>query len=125
MAKPILKINGHDYTDYVESMEPTVNALDAEGSGRDVQTGQMFRTMVAKKQSWSVTMTRMPALLQKQLIADIMSSEFYNATILDPTTGAQAVKTVYTSSTPCGSMRYIRDAGDVVYDGVAFSMIER
>ena len=52
MAKPTLIINGHDYTEDVASMEPTYNALDAEGSGRDVQTGQMFRTVVAKKESY-------------------------------------------------------------------------
>ena len=125
MAKPTLIINGHDYTEYVASMEPTYNALDAEGSGRDVQTGQMFRTVVAKKESYNVSMARLPAALQVQLIADLMTNGFNQVTLLDPVTNTQRVKTMYTSAVTCGSMRYVKDTGDTMYDGVAFSMIER
>ena len=85
----------------------------------------MFRTVVAKKESYNVSMARLPAALQVQLIADLMTNGFNQVTLLDPVTNTQRVKTMYTSAVTCGSMRYVKDTGDTMYDGVAFSMIER
>ena len=47
--KPVLIIGGHDYAPLVEELNISRNDLDAEGSGRDVQTGLMHRTRVATK----------------------------------------------------------------------------
>ena len=125
MAKPKLVINQHDYTEYIESMEPTINALDADGSGRDVQTGTMIRTLVALKQSWAVKLVRIPSSIMLQLIGDVMV-QFYSATFINPTTGAEVTKTMYTSSVPCGAVRYVKDGnGAIEYAGVSFNMIER
>ena len=124
MAAPVLIINGHDYAPYVEELTPSRNDLDADGSGRDVQTGEMFRTRIGVKQKWDVKLLRLSEEIHRQLLADI-AGEFYEATVLDPTTGAQARRTFYTSSVPFGVQRYQRDSRRTVYDGMAFSMIER
>lgn len=124
MAKPKLIINGHDYTEYITSMEPTVNALDADGSGRDVQTGQMFRTIVARKQSWKIGLAPIPESVMQNLISDT-SPEYYTATILNPANGAQASITAYTSAMPCGGMRYAPSRNALEYVGVSFNMVER
>lgn len=124
MAKPVLIINGHDYAPYIEELTPSRNDLDAEGSGRDVQTGLMYRTRIGTKQKWEVKMLRLTEAIHKQLIADI-NPVFYQATVIDPTTGQQATKTVYTSTVPFGAQRYDRDSGTPVYDGMTFSMTER
>lgn len=124
MAKPTLTINGHDYAQYVAELTPSLNDLDADGSGRDVQTGLMYRTRIGTKQKWDVKMLRLSETLHKQLLTDI-SPVFYTATILDPTTGATATKTVYTSTIPMGAQRYDKETSAPYYDGMTFSMTER
>ena len=124
MAEPVLIINGHDYARYVESLELSRNDLDADGSGRDVQTGLMYRTRIGTKQKWDVKLLRLTETIHKQLLADI-SPVFYQATVIDPTTGAAATKTFYTSTVPFGAQRYDKETGKPVYDGMTFSMTER
>lgn len=124
MARPVLIINGHDYAPYIEELSPSRNDLDADGSGRDVQTGEMFRTRIAVKQKWEVKMLRLSQALHMQLLADIYPVD-YNVTILDPTTGQQATKTMYTSTVPFGAQRYDKETGAPYYDGMTFSMTEK
>lgn len=124
MAQPVLIINGHNYAAYIEEMTPSRNDLDADGSGRDVQTGEMFRTRIATKQKWDVKLLRLSEDVHRQLLSDI-SGVFYDATVLDPATGAQDTKTFYTSSVPFGAQRYSRETGAAYYDGMSFSMTER
>lgn len=124
VLKPTLTINSHDYTDYIEELTPTLNELDADGSGRDVKTGLMYRTLIATKQKYDVKMLRLTQSLMQQLIADI-SPVYYQATITNPATGSQVTKSFYTSTIPCGSQRYDKDSGAPYYSGVSFSMTER
>ena len=124
MARPVLIINGHDYAAYVEELRPSRNDLDADGSGRDVQTGLMYRTRIAVKQKWEVKLLRLSEAVHRQLLADI-SGAYYQATVLDPTTGAQSTRTFYTSSVPFGAQRFDRNTGAPVYDGMSFSMTEK
>ena len=124
MARPTLIINGHDYARYVEELNPSRNDLDADGSGRDVQTGLMYRTRIATKQKWEVKLLRLTEAVHRQLLADI-SGQYYEATVLDPTTGQLATRVFYTSSVPFGAQRYDRNTGAPVYDGMSFSMTER
>ena len=124
MAKPVLVINNHDYAAYVQELNITRNDLDAEGSGRDVQTGTMHRAFVASK--WKVEVKLLPVQedVHKRLLGDI-SGQFYNASLVDPASGAQATKTFYTATTPYGAQRYNRETGKPYYSGMAFSMIEK
>jgi len=124
MAQPILIINGHDYAPLVEELNITNNDLDAEGSGRDVQTGLMHRTRVATKMKAEVKLLRLQQAQMQRLSADIAGT-FYSATLVDPTTGAQVTKSFYTSERPYGAQRYNRETGEPYYDGVMFAMIER
>jgi len=124
MAQPVLIINGHDYAPLVEELNLTNNDLDAEGSGRDVQTGLMYRTRIGAKLKAEVRMLRLQQAQLQQLMADIAGT-FYSATVVDPATGAQVTKSFYTSERPFGAQRLNRDTGAPYYDGVAFSMIER
>lgn len=124
MSKPILKINGHDYTEFVETLMPSRNAMDADGSGRDIQTGEMFRTKIADKQKWEVKMLRLPESVHTQLAADL-KPPFYTVVILDPETNSQVSKTFYTSSVPFGVQRYNKNTDTTFYDGMQFNMTER
>ena len=122
--KPVLIINSHDYAKYIEELTPSRNDLDAEGSGRDIQTGLMYRTRIATKQKWEVKLGRLSQAMMQQLLSDI-SPAFYSATVVDPNTGAQVTKTFYTSTVPFGAQRYDRESGKPYYSGMAFSMTER
>ena len=122
--KPTLTINGHDYAAYIEELQPVPNDLDAEGSGRDVQTGLMHRVKVATKQKWSVQLLPMDEALAAQLYTDL-SSTFFDANVLDPTTNTVATKTFYCSSVPFGLQRWRRRENKTYYEGVSFEMIER
>ena len=124
MAKPVLIINNHDYAPLVEDLNLTNNDLDAEGSGRDVQTGLMYRTRIATKLKAEVKLLRLQQAQLQQLMADIAGT-FYIATVVDPATGAQVTRSFYTSERPYGAQRYNRETGAPYYDGVMFAMIER
>ena len=124
MAKPVLIINGHDYAAYVEELNISRNDLDAEGSGRDVQTGLMHRTRIGTKMKVEVKLFAIQETIHKQLLSDI-SGVFYTAKVVDPATGAQAEKSFYTSTVPFGAQRYNKETQKPYYSGMTFSMIER
>ena len=124
MAKPVLIINNHDYAPLVEELNLTNNDLDAEGSGRDVQTGLMYRTRIATKMKAEVKLLRLQQAQMQQILADIAGT-FYSATVVDPKTGTQVTKSFYTATVPFGAQRYDRNTGAPKYSGMTFSMIER
>ena len=124
MARPTLTINGHDYAQYVEKLSISRNDLDADGSGRDVQTGEMFRTRIASKMKVEVSMLRLPQAVHRQLLVDI-SPIFYSATVIDPATGSATTRSFYSSTVPFGAQRYNRETGAPEYIGMSFSMTER
>ena len=124
MSKPVLIINGHDYAAYVEQLDISRNDLDADGSGRDIQTGLMYRTRIGSKMKVEVKLLPLQEATHKQLLSDI-SGVFYSATVLDPETGATAERTFYTSTVPFGAQRYNKETGKPYYSGMTFSMTER
>lgn len=124
VVKPVLTINNHDYATYIEEMSPSRNDLDADGSGRDVQTGEMFRTRIAQKLKFTVKMLRLQQDMMTQLMSDINPTTF-QATVVDPATGASGAKTFYTSTVNCGAQRYNKETGAPYYDGVSFDITEK
>ena len=123
-VKPILVINGHNYAALVEELNISRNDLDADGSGRDVQTGLMYRTRITSKMKVEVKLLRLQQAQMRQLASDIAET-YYNATVVDPATGAQVTKSCYTSAVPFGAQRFNKETGAPYYDGVTFSMTER
>lgn len=124
MAKPIFVVNSHDYTAYLadDGLQPSRNDLDAEGSGRNVLDGQMYRSRIATKDKWTVLFGRMPASTAAQLLTD-MDAEYVNVTLLNPKTNTQTQKTYYCSTITSGYQRC--RGGDTVYDGITFNLTER
>lgn len=124
MAKPVLIINNHDYAAYVEELNISRNDLDADGSGRDVQTGLMYRARIGSKMKVDVKLLPIQQTTHMQLLSDI-SGEYYSATVIDPHTGSQVTKTFYTATVPFGAQRYNKETGAPYYSGMTFSMTER
>lgn len=76
-------------------MTPAVNALDSSKSGRDNNTGAMFRDKIAEKQTYTITF---PHGLNNTQVAEIlqiiMESEF-ELWCPNPKTGAYNTKSFY------------------------------
>lgn len=124
MSVPCLIINGVDYAPFVLELKPTGNGLSADGSGRDTQTGEMFRTKVADKLTFDVSLGRMYEDIHRPLCA-ALELDFYRVTVLNPGTNTQVTGTFFTETRPFGSQRYDKSVGKTYYDGMAFKMTEK
>lgn len=122
--KPIFKIGNHDYTEFVDTLKPVRNDIDADGSGRNLLDGEMFRTRIAQKDKWSVTFLKLPELIMKSIAEDI-DPEFAKITMLDPKSNRVLEKTYYTSTLTFGSQRYDKSQNLTYYEGCTFDMTER
>lgn len=117
MSKPAVVIGGVDYTEYVEELSLTINGLNADGSGRDVQTGLMKRVKIADKWKAEVKLLRISEDVMSTLKATLKETS-YSATV------GEASGTFYTDAIPFGSARWDKSANKTYYDGVAFTMTE-
>lgn len=117
MSKPTVVIGGTDYTQYVEELKLTINGLNAEGSGRDVQTGKMTRTKITDKWKVEIKMLRLNESLMNRLRTTLQQTSY-------TATAGLASGTFYTDTIPFGSQRYDKSTGESCFDGVSFSMTE-
>lgn len=122
--KPIFKIGDHDYTEFVAELKPVRNDLDAEGSGRNLLDGTMFRTRIAQKDKWNVSFLKLPELIMKSIAEDI-NPVFVQITMLDPKSNRALEKTYYTSTLTYGSQRYDKSRNLTYYEGCTFDLTER
>lgn len=121
-----MKIGTHDYTAFLaeDGLQPVRNDLDADGSGRNLLDGLMYRARIAQKDKWGVKFNRLPELIMKSIAQDI-DPEYVDITILDPKTNRVMTKTYYTSTLTYGTQRYDRGRCITVYDGCTFNITER
>ena len=124
--KPIFKIGKNDYTAFLadDGLAPVRNDLDADGSGRNLLDGLMYRARIAQKDKWTVKFNRLPELVVKSIAADI-NSEYVEITMLDPKTNRHITKTYYTSTLTYGVQRYDRSQNLTYYEGCTFNITER
>lgn len=122
--KPQFKIGNHDYTAFVEELSPVRNDLDADGSGRNLLDGLMYRNRIAQKDKWNVKFLKLPELIMKSIAEDI-NPEYAQITMLDPKTNRILTKTYYTSTLTYGAQRYDKSRGITYYEGCTFDMTER
>ena len=120
--QPIFIINGHDYTEDVAEIKPSYNDLDADGSGRNILNGKMYRKKISTKDKRTVTFMRLGEATMSQLMND-MNSQYVKITMLDPRTNRHIERTYYTSTLNNGIQHYV--GGETVYDGVTFDVTER
>lgn len=122
--KPIFKVSGHDYTAWLsdEGLKPSRNDIDADGSGRNLLDGLMYRDRIASKKKWTVTFNRVNEIVAAQLLTD-MYPEYVHVTTLDAKENRYIEREYYCSTVSEGIQRY-RD-GLTVYDGITFNITER
>lgn len=124
--RPIFKIGNIDYTAFLarDGLSPVRNDLDADGSGRNLLDGLMYRTRIAQKDKWTVKLNRAPESIIKSIAAAI-NPEYVEITMLDPKTNRHVTKTYYTSTLTYGVQRYEPSQGLTYYEGCTFNIIER
>lgn len=124
MAVPCLIIGGVDYAERCLELKPSGNGLNADGSGRDVQTGEMVRVKIADKLNWEVKMDDLDES-QMRTLALALKETFYQATMLNPETGVLEEKTYYTDTRPFGAQVYRPGERKTYYTGVSFTMTQQ
>ena len=107
-----------------DGLSPVRNDLDADGSGRNLLDGLMYRARIAQKDKWTVKFIRLPELIMKSIAQDV-DPEYVEITMLDPKTNRLLTKTYYTSTLTYGVQRYDRGMDRAYYDGCTFNMTER
>ena len=124
--KPIFKIGKNDYTAFLaeDGLSPVRNDLDADGSGRNLLDGLMYRARITQNGKWTVKFNRLPELIVKSIAADI-NPEYIEITMLDPKTNRHLTKTYYTSTLTYGVQRYDRSQNLTYYEGCTFNITER
>ena len=124
--RPVFRIGAHDYTAFIDrdGLQPTRNDLDADGSGRNLLDGLMYRARVSQKDKWSVKFLPLPELVMKSIAEDI-NPEYVQVTLLDPKTNTILTKTYYTSTLNYGSQQYDKNRGTTYYVGCTFDLTER
>lgn len=122
--RPVFIVNGHDYTEYLEEdgLQPSYNDLDADGSGRNVLDGVMYRNKIATKLKWTASFIRLDETVMAQLAADL-DANYVSVTTLEPKSNREINRSYYCSTVNSGVQRYV--GGRTVYDGVTFNLIER
>ncbi len=123
MARKVLFINGHDYSDFVaeDGYQWENNDIDGNGAGRAMDT-MMDRDLLADKTKLRISCRDLLQSESSAILTDI-KQEFYEATVLDACKGEITCQ-MYTSSRKA-AIAVIRDDGEVVWSGLSFSMIER
>ncbi len=123
MARKVLIINSHDYSDFVaeDGYQWEDNDIDGDGAGRAMDT-MMDRDLLADKTKLQISCRDLLQSESSAILTDI-KQEFYEATVLDACKGEITCQ-MYTSSRKA-AIAVIRDDGEVVWSGLSFSMIER
>lgn len=115
-------IGGVDYAQHIQELKPSINGLNADGSGRDVQTGLMVRTKIADK--WKIEVTMLPIYdgVMESLRRTLQNASY--SVVIERPGFSNISGAFYTDTIPFGSQRWIDDERKCRYDGVAFSMTE-
>lgn len=124
--KPIFKIGEHDYTAFLmeEGLSPVREDLDADGSGRNLLDGLMYRNRITDKDKWTTKWMNLPETIMLSLANDI-KPEYVSITMLDPDTNRYVTKTYYCSKLTYGVQVYDPGKGYTVYRGCTFNITER
>ena len=117
----------HDYTQYVsdDGLSIVREDIDADGAGRNLLDGKMYRSLITRKYKLTVKFLAIPQTVVQALSADLASGEFVFVKFLDPNTGSYTTKEMYASAFTFGVQRYNRGAQKTMYEGVTFNLIER
>lgn len=122
--RPVLRIHNNDYAEYIAELQIAKNDLDADGSGRNVLNGQMFRSRTATKMKLNVSMLPFTETQALEL-SSALAPEFVSVGYLNPMTNAETTGTFYCSEIDYGMQSYHPSEGITYYNDIKFSLTER
>lgn len=122
--QPKLIIGSTDFTELVMSIKPGNNDLDADGSGRDIHSGTMYRKKIADKDKLEVTMMRLWET-DAAALKSALNHEYVSVQYLNPGNNAFKTTDMYCSSIDYGLQIYNRSKRKTYYEGVTFSLTEK
>ena len=117
----LLKINGHDYTHWIEDggYEFSRDDLDSSATGR-TKNGTMRRVKICEKRNLTFALRPVPESIFVQLDNDLHAATF-DVTYHDP--HGDTTRQFYCSQLP-GKMTMVVDEGNIMWSGVSFSIHE-
>lgn len=117
----VLFINGHDYTHYVadDGYDWSRDDLDSEKTKR-VRSGKLRRDKITEKRNLTFKMLPMPEALAAQLDTDLHAATF-NVRYRD--LHGEQTREFYCSQFPA-KLRQVIDKGNLLWDGITFSLHE-
>lgn len=123
MARKVLIINGHDYTDYVAEYGYQWEDYDVDGdnAGRTMDA-VMDRQLIADKTKLVISCRDLKQWESSRILSDI-KQEYFTATVLDAHKGEVTCQ-MYSNNRKA-AIAVIDDYGDVVWSGLSFPLIER
>lgn len=120
--------NYHDVTEWVSELQIVHNELDADGSGRDVKTGAMKRTLIATKHTLNIKiMDRCPQSIAHYIFALVDSNSnrvSFQAVYQWPCGNRLATSRFYCSTVNFGAQRYDKSDNYCYYTGMNFNIIQ-
>ena len=114
----------HDYTEIVTKLNIVHETLDAEGSGRDVNTGLMQRTIVAEKHTLNVEVWTVDQTTAFYLNKYMSWRPSFSVKFELPCSNDLVTRTFYCSSINFGAQRWDRANNKIVYEGMNFKLVE-
>lgn len=133
MAVPCFKFMSSDQQDateyldiasWIQELNVVHNDVEADGAGRDPNTGEMLRKRIAEKHTLNVKLNRISATQANQLYMRVEDKSYFFIRYHHPCKNGYYVKKFYCSSVNWGAQRYNRQTGRIFYDGVSFSVIQ-
>lgn len=124
--KPIFKINNIDFTEHIaeDGMKPSINDLDADGSGRNLLNGLMHRRRIASKDKRTVEFMDLDEKVMQNLMNALYEKgDYVDITMLDPKLNRHVTRSYYFSTINQGVQKY--RGGHTIYTGVTFNITER
>ena len=121
---PTLIINNIDYAPYVEDLSIQINDLDAEGSGRNILDGLMYRSRIASKFKLSVKLLEISEQMMYE-ISTAVGGVYTTVTFLNPVSNQETTRDFYCSSINFGAQYYAPSEEISYYKGATFDLTER
>ncbi len=113
-----------DLTPYIaaQGLKWSRNDIDAQNSGRDVQSDTMIRKRVAQKARLDITCRPLTSA-ELHTVLDAIQPQWMSVKFYDPITNATVTKVMYTSTVPAAF--YYDDGERQLWTGVEFPLIEQ
>lgn len=127
MAKPIFKLNGHDWVWILneKSIKWTRQDIDTENTKRSKQTAVMYRKRLATKRKLTISNVRRLTTSQIQALNAEMNRDSFTCSILDAITGTEYTMTCYNSTVEAATQVYNEAMNETYWEDITFSIIEK